>query len=76
VSFAGNKVQNADVEASSSLKIAKTLAPNRPEVPYLRAVLAYHLGRYEEAAYYVGEALQLKPDYRPAQALEATLKAK
>lgn len=76
VSYAGNKVPGADVLASSTLAAAEVLAPNRPEVPYLRAVLALELGKADEVRQYLAETFTLKPDYAPALQLKASLEAR
>lgn len=63
----------AEGKAEISLNTAVLLAPNRPEMPYMYAVLALQRGDIMRARAYAQEALLLKPDYRDAQALIAQM---
>jgi hypothetical protein len=60
-------------KAVSSIGHALNLAPNRPEAPYLQAVLSVQTGRMEEARTYLAKTLSLKPDYEPALKLQKQL---
>lgn len=55
-------------DAAASLKRAQALAPTRPDIPYLQAVLSHALGRDTDALSYAQQSLLLKPDYEPALA--------
>jgi len=67
------KISDVEGLATSSIDRAAKLAPNRPEAPYLQALLSAHLGRLNEARTYVAKALMFKSDYQPAADLQKQL---
>ena len=52
--------------ARESLERAGALAPTRPDVPYMQAVLEVRLGNAVKAREYLEQSIKLKPDYKDA----------
>ncbi len=69
IALASVNYPQADFEATSSLAKAEKLSPLRPEVSYLRGVLARQQGDTSAARNFAKAALQLKSDYTQAEDL-------
>ena len=48
------------------MKLAITMAPTNPQLPYSLGTMLTKMGQEEEAAVYYNKAVELKPDYAEA----------
>jgi tetratricopeptide (TPR) repeat protein len=55
--------------AIEALVRAETVAPDDPQIPYARATILARLGQTAEARQVARRALEIQPNYRPAQQL-------
>ncbi len=65
---------DASESARMSLNRAQTLAPNRPDIPYMQALLNIALGNSQLAREDIQKALNLKPNYKDALDLLQSLR--
>ena len=62
-------------EALNTLDRAESAVPNDPHIPYVRAMILAHNGRYDEARVAVNRTLKIQPDFQPALELLRSLPA-
>ncbi len=58
-------------EALKTLDHAEAAVPDDPHIPYVRAMILMRNGRNDEAKTAVDRALQIQPDFQPAQRLRS-----